>query len=93
MSLAPGKIIYKWMKRMLIMKNQAKLHIYKGIIQYLLDTTRYSLKSIASLSDSSIKNIRAIYCDEQIPPDFSSGLQLVKLYHVILEIHETQTKE
>lgn len=63
-----------------------KLQIYKGIIQYLLKSTNYTLKDIADLTNSSIKNIRSIYTDDQMPRYFSSELQLVKLYQMILNI-------
>lgn len=69
------------------MEKTSKLQIYKGIIQYLLDSTNYSLKNIADLSNSSIKNIRAIYCDNVVPLNFTSEAQLVRLYQMILEIH------
>jgi hypothetical protein len=69
------------------MKANPKVQIYKGMIQYLLESTHYTLKSIADLSNSSIKNIRTIYSEERIPLNFSSDLQLVKLYHVILELN------
>lgn len=69
------------------MKANPKIQIYKGMIQYLLESTHYTLKSIADLSNSSIKNIRIIYCEERMPLNFSSELQLVKLYHAILELN------
>ncbi len=69
------------------MNQNSKLQIYKGIIQYLLETTHYNLNNIADLSNTSIKSIRSIYCEEYIPPNFSSELQLVKLYHAILELN------
>lgn len=69
------------------MKNNPKLQIYKGMIQYLLDSTHYTLKNIADLSHTSIKNILSIYSDEIIPLNFSTKLQLVELYHIILELH------
>lgn len=69
------------------MENHSKLQIYKGIIQYLLETTNYTLKNIADLSNSSLKSIRLIYCDNLLPSNFESELQLVKLYHMILEIN------
>jgi hypothetical protein len=64
-----------------------KLQIYKGMIQYLLESTDYSLKNIADLSNSSINNIRLIYCDNQLPSYFPSEYQLVDLYLMILEIN------
>ena len=69
------------------MNQNPKLQIYKGIIQYLLEATHYNLNNIADLSNTSIKSIRSIYCEEYIPPNFSSELQLVKLYHAILELN------
>ncbi len=69
-----------------MMETNSKLQIYKGIIQYLLESTNYNLKHIADLSDSSIKNICSIYFDELIPSTFLSEAQLVKLYQVIIEI-------
>lgn len=56
------------------------------MIQYILDSTRYTLKNIADLSDTSIDNIRAIYCHNAIPKSFKAEIQLVKLYQIILEI-------
>ncbi|MGX8726498.1 hypothetical protein ACJEHO_08635 [Legionella pneumophila] len=69
------------------MEMNTKLQIYKGIIQYILESTNYSLQNIADLSNSSIKNIRTIYCDNVVPSNFSSDMQLVRLYQMILEIH------
>ncbi|HIF0226180.1 hypothetical protein SC979_10005 [Legionella pneumophila serogroup 1] len=69
------------------MEYSSKLQIYKGIIQYILESTNYSLKNIADLSNSSIKNIRTIYCDNFVPHNFSSEMQLVRLYQMILEVH------
>ncbi|HHS8321901.1 TPA: hypothetical protein ACTUO9_002018 [Legionella anisa] len=74
------------------MENVTKLQIYKGIIQYLLDSTNYTLKNIADLSNSSIKNIRTIYCDNFLPLNFSSEMQLVRLYQMILEIHTQENQ-
>jgi len=69
------------------MENPSKLQIYKGMIQYLLESTNYTLKNIADLSNSSLKSIHSIYCDGLLPSNFASELQLVKLYHMILEIN------
>ncbi|CEG62181.1 conserved protein of unknown function [Legionella micdadei] len=66
------------------MENTSKLHIYRGIIQYLLESTNYTLKNIADLCDTSIKNIHSIYCDEILPANFASELKLIKLYEFIL---------
>jgi hypothetical protein len=45
----------------------------------------YTLKNIADLSNSSMKNIRSIHCDGLMPSVFASELQLVKLYQMVLE--------
>ena len=74
------------------MENNSKLLIYKGIIQYLLDSTNYSIKNIADLTNSSIKAIRTIYEHSSIPDNFISEIQLVKLYHMVLEIHSNQER-
>jgi len=55
------------------------------MIQFLLENTNYSLKSIAKLSDSTIKEIRSIYTYNEMPVNFKSELKLVRLFHVILE--------
>lgn len=75
----------------IFMKNNSKLKIYQGIIQYLLESTHYTLKNIAELSNSSIKNIRSIYCDGIMPPNFMSELILVKIYQVVLAINMNKT--
>ncbi|WP_287007664.1 hypothetical protein [Legionella sp.] len=67
------------------MYENAKLPIYQGIIQYLLDTTDYNLKRIAHLSGCSVKNIRSIYSYNEIPSDFTADLHLLRLYQIILE--------
>ena len=72
------------------MENNSKLKIYKGIIQYILESTNYTLKNIADLSNSSIKNISAIYSENFVPHNFSSEMQLVRLYQMILEINSRE---
>lgn len=69
------------------MQQNTKVQIYQGMIQYLLDSTHYTLKNIADLSNSSIKNIRSIHCDGLMPPVFASELQLVKFYQMVLEVN------
>ncbi|RUR14240.1 hypothetical protein [Legionella sp. km772] len=69
------------------MDKSSKVEIYKGIIQYLLETTNYTLKNIADLSNSSIKSLRTIYSENVIPHSFSSEIELVRLYQMILEIN------
>lgn len=70
-----------------MMSTNYKLQIYKGIIHYLLEYTNYSLKNIAELSQSTLKNIKTIYSEDFIPPSFSSECHLVRLYQMILELH------
>ena len=62
-----------------------KLQIYKGMIQYLLESTNYTLKNIADHTGASIEHLRSIYIGDQIPLYFSSELPLIKLYQIILE--------
>ena len=70
------------------MEKNLKLQIYKGMIQYLLNSTNYTLKNIAEHTDASIQHLRSIYTGDQIPPSFSTELQLIKLYQIILECHK-----
>ena len=74
------------------MEQNPKLDIYKGMIQYILNTTHYTLKHIAQLSQSSLDSIRMIYCHNYLPQNFSSEAGLIKLYQLILEITDTQIK-
>ena len=68
------------------MDQDSKLLIYKGIIQYLLHETGYTLKHIADLSSSHVSHLRSIYCDGVLPATFNSEYQLVSLYQFILKI-------
>lgn len=70
----------------MMMHHHSKLQIYKGIIQYLLDSTNYTIKNIAEVTNSSVKTIRTIYCQDHIPAHFSE-INLVKLYHMMLELN------
>lgn len=69
------------------MKHNSKLIIYKEIIQFIVDETPYTLKNIAELSNTSINKIRSIYCQNILPDDFKSEIQLLKLFQIILEIN------
>lgn len=75
------------------MEMNSKLQIYKGIIQYLKDTSNFDLKIIASLSNSTLKNIQSIHSDNLLPPKFSSERDLVKLYQIILEYQASKEKK
>ena len=68
------------------MQQNPKVQIYQGMIQYLLESTPYTLQTIADLSTSSMKNIRSIYRDGLMPSFFTSELQLVELYQMVLEV-------
>ena len=73
------------------MTNQCKVQIYQGIIQYLLESTNYDLKNIAALSNTSIKSIRSIYQNNELPPNFIfSEKHLVQLYQMIIELNLKQ---
>lgn len=74
------------------MDNDLKLNIYKNIIQYILESTHYTLKNIADLTNSSIISIRSIYVDGLLPSNFSSETQLLKLYQMILEINNHERR-
>lgn len=72
------------------MEHHSKLSIYKGMIQYILDSTHYTLKNIAQLSHTSLDNIRMIYCNDFVPNNFKSDVDLMKLYQIILEINKSR---
>lgn len=72
------------------MSNNLKLHIYKGMIQYLLDSTDYSLKRIAVLSNSTIKKIRLIHHYNEMPIDFHEERQLVQLYQIVIGLEKNK---
>lgn len=69
------------------MDHYSKLNIYKGMIQYILDSTHYTLRNIADLSGSPLDYIRTIYCHNAVPSSFKSEVQLIKLYQIVLEIN------
>lgn len=74
------------------MENNPKQQIYKGIIDYILHSTNYTLKSIAELTNTSIKTIHSIYSSEKKPLDSKSEFALLRLYQIVLEIEATNTK-
>jgi hypothetical protein len=69
------------------MDDKIKIQIYKGMIQYILNSTHYTLKHIAQLAHTSLDNIRMIYCHDSVPINFKSEVELLKLYQIILEIN------
>ncbi|MDQ5884486.1 MAG: hypothetical protein QG556_826 [Pseudomonadota bacterium] len=70
----------------------AKVNIYKGMIEYVLETTDYNLKRIAHLSNSSIGNIKMIYSYGEIPEDFKEEMDLVRLYMMILDMQRKRNE-
>ena len=70
------------------MESCSKLPIYRGIIQYLLESTNYTLKNIAEHTSVPIQHLQSIYMGGQIPLYLSSELRLIKLYQIILECHK-----
>ncbi|RAP36818.1 hypothetical protein B1207_07715 [Legionella quinlivanii] len=69
-----------------------KIRIYKGIIEYLLKTTNYSLKNIADLIDTSMRSINLAYSEQAFSIKYSSELKLLKLYQAVLQfnVHTAQ---
>lgn len=63
-----------------------RLQICQNIIQYLLESTSYSLKNIADLSHAPIRHIRSIYYADALLPNEASEINLLNLYRVILEL-------
>lgn len=61
-----------------------KISIYRSIIQYLLDATRYSLHQIATLSNSSVYDVMEIYFDHRLPAESEVGLNLLKFFHLFV---------
>jgi len=70
------------------MEKNYRLQIYKAIIQYLLESTPYTLNSIADLAGTSLEIICSIYCNDLIPPNFLTESKLVNLYQTILELNK-----
>lgn len=68
------------------MNTNSKLQIYKGMIEYLLDSTTYPLQRIANLSNSSFHNLQAIYVDNRLPPDPKTELNLLKLFSTVIDM-------
>ncbi len=69
------------------MNKETKLNIYQGMIQYLLESTNYTLRTIAAMSNTPIKTIKLIYNHNQMPKSFPSEMDFVKLFEIILEIN------
>lgn len=63
-----------------------KIVLYKGIIQYLLDSTKYSLQRIANLSNSPISHLQMIYCHDRLPQNSNVELNLLKLFILLIDM-------
>lgn len=63
-----------------------KIVIYKGIIQYLLDSTKYSLQRIANLSNTPISHLQMIYSHERLPQNSNIELNLLKLFILLIDM-------
>lgn len=74
------------------MECELKVTIYKGIIDYLLSSTHFTLKDIANHTGSPISSIRSIYRDQKIPSYFQSEIALIRLYQIVLEIQLNQSR-
>lgn len=74
------------------MKHDAKLQIYRGIIEYITASTPFTFRDIAEHSGSPISDIRSIYLDYKLPKHFSSEKYLLRLYQIILEVQTNKNK-
>ena len=70
------------------MYNDHKIGIYKGIIQYLLDTTTYTLQQIANLSNSTIQHLHSIYFHTRLPSNSDVDLNLLKLFIILVDMEK-----
>lgn len=68
------------------MFHDQKITIYKGIIQYLLDSTNYSLQRIANLSNSPQAHLQLIYQHNRLPKESKVGLNLLKLFITVIDM-------
>ncbi len=68
------------------MLHEQKICIYKGIIQYLLDSTKYSLHRIANLSNSPIAHLQMIYHHNKLPQTGCVELNLLKLFILFIDM-------
>ncbi|HAU0370650.1 TPA: hypothetical protein JBF73_15790 [Legionella pneumophila] len=65
---------------------EQKIGIYKGIIQYLLDSTNYSLHRIANLSNSPVAHLQLIYHHNKLPHTKGVELNLLKLFILFIDM-------
>lgn len=75
------------------MFNAHKIWIYKGMIQYLLDRSGYSLSRIANLSNSSLTHLQLIYHHSHLPKENKLELNLLKIFITYVELeHKSNLK-
>ena len=72
------------------MKNSCTVRVYQALIQYILETTDYSLNDIADHLECSPKSLKKIYLYEEMPSDIFPELKLVDLYRFIFEINNSK---
>lgn len=75
------------------MENDSRLQVYKSIIQYMLESTHYTINNIADLTNSSIKTIREIYSGNEMPTNFVSEIPLIRLFQFLIEIELNASKK
>ncbi|RUQ81510.1 hypothetical protein [Legionella septentrionalis] len=68
------------------MFNEKKIIIYKEIIQYLLDSTQYSLQRIANLCNSPIYHLQMIFQYNRLPKESKVELNLLKLFLTVIDM-------
>lgn len=68
------------------MFHDQKIVIYKEMIQYLLDSTNYSLDRIANLSNSPIAHLQLIYRYNKLPKESKVELNLLKLFITVIDM-------
>lgn len=67
------------------MDHESRKQICQEIIQYILDSTQFTLRNIANLSKTPHKTIRSIYFENQ-KPHFATEINLIRLYLFLLEL-------
>ncbi|MFO2972836.1 hypothetical protein SCO12_15530 [Legionella pneumophila serogroup 10] len=74
------------------MKTDVRPKIYKGMIQHILNTTDFSIKSIAILARTSIDEIQSIYYDNHIQFGYNKEINLIRLFELILEMQHQKNR-
>ncbi|HAT4425268.1 hypothetical protein [Legionella pneumophila] len=75
------------------MKTDVRPKIYKGMIQHILNTTDFSIKSIAILARTSIDEIQSIYYDNHIQFGYNKEINLIRLFELILEMQHQKNRD